>query len=127
MGPWYVLMDEFCVSAETMVRNLQLGLRRAAELGGAMPVGYLPDMFGHVAQMPQVLRLAGLEHAVVWRRGARRDVDRTGFWWQAPDGSTVRAEYLPVGYANGAFLPDDPAALVRRLRGARDGGGDLPR
>ena len=32
-----------------------------------MPVGYLPDMFGHVAQMPQILRLAGLEHAVVWR------------------------------------------------------------
>ena len=31
------------------------------------PVGYLPDMFGHVAQMPQILRLAGLEHAVVWR------------------------------------------------------------
>ena len=32
-----------------------------------MDVGYLPDMFGHVAQMPQLLRLAGFEHAVVWR------------------------------------------------------------
>ena len=40
---------------------------RASELGGVMPVGYLPDMFGHVAQMPQLLRLAGIEHAVVWR------------------------------------------------------------
>ena len=29
-------------------------------LGGAMEVGYLPDMFGHVAQMPQILRRAGL-------------------------------------------------------------------
>ena len=114
MGPWYVLMDEFCVSGETIVRNLQLGLDRAEAFGGAMPVGYLPDMFGHIAQMPQLLRLAGLEHAVVWR-GVPAAVDRTALWWVAPDGSTVRAEYLPVGYANGAFLPDDTVAFLRRM------------
>src|SRR5438270_7413008 len=49
MGPWYTLMDEFLVSGETMVRDLQLGFERASHFGGAMPVGYLPDMFGHVA------------------------------------------------------------------------------
>jgi mannosylglycerate hydrolase len=115
IGPWYILMDEFLVSGETIVRNLQLGLERAATLGGAMEVGYLPDMFGHIAQMPQVLRAAGLDHAVVWR-GVPAAVDRTGFWWRSPDGSTVRAEYLPVGYSNGAHLPEDPAALAARLR-----------
>ena len=71
-------------------------------------------MFGHVSQMPQILRQAGLRHAVVWR-GVPSAVDRTGFWWAAPDGSTVRAEYLPVGYANGAVLPRDPASLLRRI------------
>ncbi len=114
MGPWYILMDEFLVSAETIVRNLQLGLRRSAAFGGAMDVGYLPDMFGHIAQMPQILRQAGFEHAVVWR-GVPSQITSTGFWWQAPDGSTVRAEYLPVGYGNGASLPDDAKALVRRV------------
>ena len=74
IGPWMVLMDEYMVSAETMVRDLQLGIARARALGGAMSVGYLPDMFGHVAQMPQILRLAGLEHAVVWR-GVPSDID----------------------------------------------------
>ena len=113
MGPWYILMDEFLVSGETLVRDLQMGLARAAAFGGAMEVGYLPDMFGHVAQMPQILRLAGLEHAVVWR-GVPSSVTKTGFWWEAPDGSAVRAEYLPVGYGNGAVLPDDAKALVRR-------------
>ncbi len=115
MGPWYILMDEFCVSGETMVRNLQLGLRRAADFGGAMAVGYLPDMFGHVAQMPQILRLAGLEHAVVWR-GVPRTINRSAFWWGAPDGSAVRAEYLPVGYSIGQHLPATVAALARRIR-----------
>ncbi|MGI8491606.1 MAG: glycoside hydrolase family 38 C-terminal domain-containing protein [Acidimicrobiales bacterium] len=115
IGPWYVLMDEFAVSGETIVRNLQRGIERAAAFGGAMAVGYLPDMFGHVAQMPQLLRSAGLDHAVVWR-GVPRQVQRTGFWWTSPDGSAVRAEYLPVGYANGAHLPGGVEDLLRRVR-----------
>ena len=114
MGPWYILMDEFLVSGECMVRNLQLGLERAAAFGGAMPVGYLPDMFGHVAQMPQLLTQFGFDQAVVWR-GVPSDVDRTAFWWRAPDGSEVRAEYLPTGYGNGAIVPDDAKALVERI------------
>ena len=55
-GPWYILMDEFLVSGETIVRNLSSVSRRAAAFGGAMEIGYLPDMFGHIAQMPQILR-----------------------------------------------------------------------
>jgi hypothetical protein len=107
-------MDEFLVSGETIVRDLQLGMERAATFGGAMDVGYLPDMFGHVAQMPQLLRLAGIHHAVVWR-GVPRAIDRTAFWWEAPDGSTVRAEYLPQGYGNGEGIADDPKALLDRI------------
>jgi hypothetical protein len=114
MGPWYTLPDEFLVSGETHVRNLQLGLRTATAFGGAMEVGYLPDMFGHIGQMPQLLRQLGFEHAVVWR-GVPAAVDRTAFWWTAPDGSTVRAEYLPQGYGNGAHLPDDAKQLVRSI------------
>jgi len=35
MGPWYIVMDEFLVSGETTVRDLQAGLRRGAAFGGA--------------------------------------------------------------------------------------------
>ncbi len=114
MGPWYILMDEFLVSGETIVRNLAKGLDRAASFGGAMPVGYLPDMFGHVAQMPQILRQFGLQHAVVWR-GVPSVIGRAAFWWEAPDGSTVRAEYLPEGYGNGSVLPTSGKDLVERI------------
>ncbi len=114
MGPWYVLMDEFLVSGETIVRDLQLGLLRGAAFGGTMEIGYLPDMFGHIAQMPQILRQAGFEHAVVWR-GVPSSIDRSAFVWESPDGSAVRAEYLPTGYGNGASIPDDAKALVRRI------------
>jgi mannosylglycerate hydrolase len=126
MGPWYVLPDEFLVSGETHVRNLQLGLRRAADFGGAMQVGYLPDMFGHVAQMPQLLALFGFDDAVVWR-GVPSTVTTPAFRWESPDGSSVRAEYLASGYFNGSQLPADPDGarakvdLFRSLQGPRVG------
>jgi alpha-mannosidase len=116
IGPWAILMDEYMVSGETIVRDLQRGMARATELGGPMEVGYLPDMFGHVAQMPQILRAAGLEHAVVWR-GVPDAISQTAFWWEAPDGSRVRAEYLYGSYSNGRDLPDDAKQLVGRARG----------
>ena len=114
IGPWYCLMDEFAVSAETIVRNLQVGLSTAARLGGACEVGYLPDMFGHVSQMPQILRSAGIGHAVVWR-GVPDTVGRNAFVWASPDGSSVRAEYLPAGYSAGGHLPGDVGRFVGRL------------
>jgi len=117
VGPWYTLPDEFCVSGETLVRDLQLGLERAGRLGGAMAVGYLPDMFGHVAQMPQLLRLFGLERAVVWR-GVPSAITQTAFSWSAPDGSSVRAEYLWHGYGNGSAVPEDAPAFVSVLQAA---------
>jgi mannosylglycerate hydrolase len=113
LGPWHSQPDEFLVSGETLVRNLQTGMARSTELGGTMAVGYLPDSFGHAAQIPQLLRLAGIGHAVVFR-GVPDSVESTAFWWEAPDGSRVRAEHLAVGYTNAFRLPDDPDGLVAR-------------
>ncbi len=114
IGPWQILLDEFLVSGETIVRNLELGWNRAEALGRAMRVGYLPDMFGHVAQMPQILRRAGIERAVVWR-GVPASVDRHSFTWRSPDGSAVETEYLVGGYGNGAYLFDVPDRLAPKL------------
>jgi mannosylglycerate hydrolase len=114
IGPWQVLLDQFLVSGETIVRDLRLGWERARELGGGMVVGYLPDMFGHVAQMPQILRKAGIERAVVWR-GVPAVIDRHAFRWIAPDGSEVTAEYLPDGYGNGLHLLERPELTTERL------------
>ncbi|WP_121710111.1 glycoside hydrolase family 38 C-terminal domain-containing protein [Streptomyces sp. E5N91] len=108
VGPWLILLDEFLCSGETIVRNLQMGWASAAGLGGSMPIGYLPDMFGHIAQMPQILARAGIEHAALWR-GVPGTVDGHAFRWRAPDGSEVRTEFLFDGYDNGfdvLLVPD---------------------
>ena len=114
IGPWMILLDEFLVSGETIVRNLEMGWARAEALGGSMRVGYLPDMFGHIAQMPQILRRAGIDRAVVWR-GVPASIDRHHFLWRSPDGSVVDTEYLVGGYGNGAYLFDVPDRLGVKL------------
>ncbi|MFD5896515.1 alpha-mannosidase [Streptomyces sp. NPDC060366] len=114
VGPWQILLDEFLCSGENIIRNLELGHRRATELGSPMPVGYLPDMFGHCAQMPQILHAAGLDHACVWR-GVPAGIPGHAFRWQAPDGSSVRTEYLAGGYGNAAYVFSDPGHFAERM------------
>lgn len=113
VGPWRVLADSFLCSGENLVRNLEIGLARSGELGGAMPVAYLPDQFGHAAQLPQVLCGFGFTQACLWR-GVPSTVDRNGFAWVSPDGSAIRTEYLPGGYGNAAVLFTDRSATRAR-------------
>ena len=119
IGPWYTSPDECLVSAEALIRNLMLGHRFAAEFGGTMKVGYLPDSFGHTAQLPQILRGFGIGAAVFWR-GVGDKPGRTEFRWMAPDGSTVLVVHLPEGYGNGADLPAEREVLVERLAEVRE-------
>jgi mannosylglycerate hydrolase len=101
VGPWYVLADEFLVSPEALIRNLQLGLRLGEAYGGASRLGYVPDGFGHIAQLPQILRGFGIDNAFFWR-GLGEEGGRLGteFTWKAPDGSAVTAIWMPFGYHN---------------------------
>ncbi len=115
VGPWYLQPDEFLVSGESLIRNLHIGLRRAADFGGAMRVGYVPDIFGHIAQLPQILRGVGLDNAVFWR-GVGAEAHSSEFFWAAPDGTTVLVLHLadPMGYSNARDMPLEPGEFVTR-------------
>jgi mannosylglycerate hydrolase len=104
VGPWYVLADSFLVSGESLIRNLEIGMAIARRFGRPLDAGYLPDQFGHIAQMPQILAGFGFTTAVLWR-GVGADVNRNRFTWEALDGSSVLTVYMPNGYSNGANLP----------------------
>jgi alpha-mannosidase len=106
VGPWYVLADSFLVSGEALIRNLEIGMASARKFGRPLNVGYLPDQFGHIAQLPQIFAGFGLRTAALWR-GVDARVTRNRFVWEAPDGSSVLTVYLPHGYSNGANLPLD--------------------
>src|SRR6266699_251337 len=101
VGPWYLQPDEFLVNSESLVRNLQIGLRQAAGYGDPMRVGYVPDCFGHIAQLPQILRGFGIDSAVFWR-GIGAEAHKSEFYWAAPGGTQVLVIFLAdaSGYSN---------------------------
>jgi len=105
VGPWYVLPDEFLVSAESHVRNLLVGHAVGSRFGPVQKVGYIPDSFGHIAQMPQILR-GGEIDSFIYTRGSGAEIDELGFEyaWQAPDGSEVLAVNQCSGYCNASAL-----------------------
>ena len=78
VGPWYVLADSFLVSGESLIRNLEIGMAIARRFGRSLAVGYIPDQFGHIAQMPQILAGFGFTTAVLWR-GVGAGVNRNRF------------------------------------------------
>src|SRR5438477_8093668 len=125
VGPWHVLADLLLVSGESIVRNLQEGLRSSGELGRASRVAYVADPFGHPAQLPQLLRGFGYD-TYVFARGMGDEGEDAGseFQWESPSGDRVRAAHLVDHYSNGLPLvgpaDEDPATLRRRVaRAAR--------
>jgi len=105
IGPWYVLPDEFIVSSESLVRNIEMGLKLATDLGGPSRVGFLCDIFGHTSQMPQVLQGFGIDNAFVWR--GLGEAPKGGlFRWVSPDGSEVIAYRFSslYGYCSYQYL-----------------------
>ena len=117
-GPWYVQPDSFLPSGETHVRNLLHGRAVAGAFGPVSRVAYVPDSFGHPAQLPQLFAGFGLDPFISWR-GNGDELDALGplYTWRAPDGSTVRAWHLSEGYfgAGGLDADGDVGVTAKRV------------
>jgi mannosylglycerate hydrolase len=113
IGPWYISPDEFLVAPESHIRNLLEGDKLCQKYGNKMMVGYLPDTFGHIGQMPQILRGFGIDAACLWRG---LDDQSTELVWKALDGSTVLLTYLRESYSNAANLTlSDPKKFTTEI------------
>jgi alpha-mannosidase len=117
VGPFFVGPDEFIPSGESLIRNLLMGHKIANQFGGVMKIGYNPDAFGHIAQLPQILRGFGID-AAVFSRGVGEDVGKPGteFLWEAPDGSEIIAVYN--NYGNTAGLSTDLESALNQIKNA---------
>lgn len=125
-GPWYVLQDEYLISGEANVRNLIVGLRDCRSCGAdPVMIGYLPDAFGNISQMPQILRGFGIRYAA-FGRGltevgadntvvAQSGVKNSEIFWQSPDGSRVLAAVFVNWYNNAMELTADRACFGRLI------------
>jgi alpha-mannosidase len=127
IGPWFVLADEFLVSPEALVRNLMLGRKVCRRFGEPMPVGYSPDSFGHISQLPLLMRGFGIDN-IVFERGVGDEGERLRgeFSWLAADGKSeaftvhLTGTYSPLaGVGHLDWELGDPYDADRAVRQAR--------
>lgn len=103
VGPWYTMPDEFLVSAESIVYNLVLGHKIAKQFGSeAMKYGYVCDVFGHIAQLPQILKGFGISGALLGR-GTNDATCPSHFIWESLDGSRCTTFKVPEDVGYGTF------------------------
>ncbi|WP_019615554.1 glycoside hydrolase family 38 C-terminal domain-containing protein [Psychromonas ossibalaenae] len=116
IGPWYTQTDTFNVAGESIIRNLKYGMHIAEEMGHCMMVGYLPDTFGHNAQMPTLFQGFGIDNIVFWR-GIDYDsqVERSNFFWQSPGGDRITAYNLVYGYGAAKNITASPSHLDNKI------------
>lgn len=101
IGPWYVMPDEFLVSGESLVKNINIGMDICDEYNAdSMKVGYVTDIFGHNNQFPQILKGFGINTALLYRGIGNYPKD--GFVWEAVDGNQVLVHKLDreMSYSN---------------------------
>jgi alpha-mannosidase len=97
--------DNNMPSGESIVRQFLLAKTYFRErLAYDVTTGWALDTFGHNAQMPQILRLAGMK-SYWFMRGATSVDMPSEFRWQGLDGTQIPAFWLPLTYGPLGEIP----------------------
>ena len=124
-GPMYCLSDVYCTGAESLIRNLLIGMAWSREFGGLMRIVHMPDTFGITPNLPTICAGFGIK-TFTFMRGHPGEVpdlvsmnaigngtfpisaSTRMFRWRSPDGAEVRVFRLRDGYANASRLGRHP-------------------
>ena len=107
VGGTDTMHDNNTPSGESIVHQYLLGKSYFRErLGYDVTTGWAIDTFGHNAQMPQILKLAGMK-SYWFQRGVRDPDTPSEFLWQGIDGTQIPAFWLPIGYGALYDVPAD--------------------
>lgn len=136
-GKWVVVggmwteSDMNMPNGESLVRQFLVGrsyMRK--KLGTDTEIAWLPDVFGHNGNLPQILAGCGMKYYVA---GRCFPPDKPIFWWEGTDGSRVLAYRFPDHYSGeirpemleiiDTWLADTPVNDALFLTGEGDHGG----
>jgi mannosylglycerate hydrolase len=120
IGPCWTSPETCLISNESLIRNINRGIRFARRFGAPSPVFYNADAFQYHSQVPQIIRGTGLTSAFTWRGYAAGRPLKDLTLWQGADGSTVLKYYPARTYAQVWQLPADPGEAMELIKGEAD-------
>ena len=110
MGAMYVEPDGNLIGAESLVRQILFGKRYLRqELGVDTAICWLPDVFGIMYTLPQILRKSGINYFLTVKLNIWNDTNifpHDSFRWRGLDGSEVITHFPPTHFAQN-FTPDN--------------------
>jgi alpha-mannosidase len=117
VGGMDVMPDDNMPGGETFIRQVLYakGFCREA-LSTEVKVGWLLDTFGHHAQMPQLLKLAGYDSFWFFRGVEDRSKMPSEFLWEGLDGTRIPAFWLPFAYGHLFGTPRDLGGFTRFVK-----------
>ncbi|SFH55231.1 glycoside hydrolase family 38 C-terminal domain-containing protein [Pisciglobus halotolerans] len=108
IGPWFTQTDALLVDAESIFRNLIIGINDTIDkYEKPSMLGYLPDTFGFNAQMPTLLVHAGIDNILFWRgTDFEKLVQSPYFKWNGLGEKEIIGINFPFGYMTGLLTED---------------------
>ncbi|XP_038072171.1 alpha-mannosidase 2C1-like [Patiria miniata] len=122
VGGVWVEMDGNLPSGESFVRQFLYGQRFFMKVfQRKCNVFWLPDTFGYSAQLPQIVREAGIEYFVTQKLSWSliNKFPHSTFWWEGIDGSRCLTHFPPADdYGTSAKVED----ILKTVKGNKDKG-----
>lgn len=110
VGAMYVEPDGNLLGPESWVRQILFGKRfMRKELGVDSRVCWLPDVFGVLYTLPQILKKGGIDYFLTAKLNIWNDTNvfpYDSFRWRGPDGSEVIAHFPPTHFAQDFNYPN---------------------
>ena len=118
VGGMWVETDANLPSGESLARQIVHGQRWFRDrFGVTCTEGWIPDVFGYPASLPQLLAAGGMHRFVTqklsWNTSNR--FPHHTFWWEGLDGTRVLTHFPPVDTYNAEITPGECVESARRF------------
>jgi len=94
LGPWYTLADCAPIQGESVVRNIQYGVKKSKEYGNVLNCGYNVFSFGQIGQLPQIYNNFDIDTIIFYKYMDPKKSKYHEFIWESPDGTQALASRL---------------------------------
>ncbi|MFC1895705.1 alpha-mannosidase [Thermodesulfobacteriota bacterium] len=108
IGPCWSTPETSLISFESLIRNINRGIRFSRKFGTVSSAFYNADAFQYHSQVPQIIKGTGLKSAFTWRSFKEGKALKDLSIWQAADKTAIVKYHPPRTYAQIWNLPEDP-------------------
>ena len=116
LGPCWTSPETCLISFESLIRNINRGIRYAEKFGPVSTIFYNADAFQYHSQVPQIIEGTGLQSAFTWRAYKGQNPLKDLCLWRGADQSEIVRYYPARSYAQIWHLPEDPLEALDVIR-----------